>query len=112
LPPAAEFRLDPVCEWLSVVAMSLPNVLLFSLAPTMVSNVFDAGQGIGIIEAMLMWPILAMIWPGIFDVGFGIGLVISTLTAPLPLLGLMGWHVGQLFGRTASNVRRRTTGRS
>jgi len=38
--------------WFSVVAMSLPNVLLFSLAWTMVSNVFDAGQGIGVVEAI------------------------------------------------------------
>jgi hypothetical protein len=92
--------------WLSVVAMSLPNVLLFGLAPTMVSNVFDAGQGIGVIEAMLTLPILAMIWPGpapgIFDAGFGIGFVISTLTAPIPLLGLIGWLAGQLIGWTAS----------
>jgi len=102
--------------WLSVVAMSLPNVLLFGLAWTMVSNVFDAGQGIGVIEAMLMLPILAMIWPGpapgIFDAGFGIGFVISALTAPIPLLGLIGWLVGQLIGWTASNFRRKTTVRS
>ena len=102
--------------WFSVAAMSLPNVLLFSLAPTMVSNVFDAGQGIGVIEAMLMLPILAMIWPGpapgIFDAGFGIGFVISALTAPIPLLGLIGWLVGQLIGWTASNFRRKTTVRS
>jgi hypothetical protein len=102
--------------WLSVVAMSLPNVLLFSLAWTMVSNVFDAGQGIGVIEAMLMLPILAMIWPGpapsIFDAGFGIAFVISALTAPIPFLGLIGWLVGQLIGWTASNFRRKTTVRS
>ena len=102
--------------WLSVVAMSLPNVLLFGLAWTMVSNVFDAGQGIGVIEAMLMLPILAMIWPGpapgIFDAGFGIGFVISALTAPIPFLGLIGWLVGQLIGWTASNSRRETTVRS
>ena len=102
--------------WLSVVAMSLPNVLLFSLAWTMVSNVFDAGQGIGVIEAMLILPIIAMIWPGpapsIFDAGFGIGFVISALTAPIPFLGLIGWLVGQLIGWTASNFRRKTTVRS
>ena len=44
--------------------MSLPNVLLFSLAWTMVSNVFDAGQGIGVVQAMLILPIIAMVWPG------------------------------------------------
>lgn len=106
--------------WLSVVAMSLPNVLLFSLAWTMVSNVFDAGQGIGIIEAMLILPIIVMIWPGptpsifvsIFDAGFGIAFVISALTAPIPFLGLIGWLVGQLIGWTASNIQRKTTVRS
>jgi hypothetical protein len=108
------FRSARIAMWLSVAAMSLPNILLFFLAPTMVSNVFDAGQGIGIIEAMLMLPILAMIWPGpalgIFDAGFGIGFVISALTAPIPLLGLISWLVVQLFG-TASNSRRKATGR-
>lgn len=102
--------------WLSVVAMSLPNVLLFSLAWTMVSNVFDAGQGIGVIEAMLILPIIAMIWPGpapsIFDAGFGIGFVISALTAPIPFLGLIGWLGGQWIGCPASNCRRKTTVRS
>ena len=100
--------------WLSVVMMSLPNVLLFSLAWTMVSNVFDAGQGIGVIEAMLILPIIAMFWPGpaIFDDGFGIAFVISALTAPIPFLGLIGWLVGQLIGWTASNFRRKTTVRS
>ena len=104
------FRSARIAMWLSVVPMSLPNILLFSLAPTMVANVFDAGQGIGIIEAMLMLPILAMMWPGpapgIFDAGFGIGFVISALTAPIPLLGLTSWLVVQLFG-TAPNVRRK-----
>ncbi|HXX26729.1 MAG TPA: hypothetical protein VEJ40_08740 [Pseudolabrys sp.] len=84
--------------WLSVIAMSLPNVLLFSLAWEMVSNVFDAGQGIGIIEAMLILPIIAMILPGpfpdIFDAGYGIGFVLSTLLAPIPILGLTGWLAG------------------
>ncbi len=99
--------------WLSVIAMALPNILLFGLAWTMVSNVFDAGQGIGIIEAVLILPIIAMIWPGpvpgIFDTGFGIGFIISTLTAPIPLLGLIGWIAGQLIGWTASKFLRKTT---
>jgi hypothetical protein len=86
--------------WLSVVAMSFPNVLLFSTASTMVSGVFDAGQGIGVIEAMLILPLIAMIWPGplpgIFDAG--LGSAISALTAPIPVLGLMGWLVGQFIG--------------
>jgi hypothetical protein len=76
--------------WLSVVAMSLPNVLLFSLAWTMVSNVFDAGQGIGVIEAMITLPFAL-----IFDPDSGIGFVISALIAPIPFLGMIGWLVGQ-----------------
>jgi hypothetical protein len=99
--------------WLSVAAMSLPNVLLFSLAWTMVSNVFDAGQGIGIVEAMLILPIIAMIWPGpdpgFFDASFGIFFVISALTAPIPVLGLIGWLAVQLIGWPPSNFRRKTT---
>jgi hypothetical protein len=97
--------------WFSVVAMSLPNVLLFFLAWTMVSNVFDAGQGIGVVEFMLSLPIIALIWPGP-HLGFlesGFGIVISVLTAPIPLLGLIGWLAGQGLGRTPSNSRRKTT---
>jgi hypothetical protein len=100
-----------VAMWLSVVAMSLPNVLLFALAPTMVSNVFDAGQGIGVVLAMISLPIIAMILPGpfpdIFDAGFGVGFVLSALTAPIPFLGLIGW----LMGWTASNYVRKETAR-
>jgi hypothetical protein len=88
--------------WFSVVAMSLPNVLLFQLAPEMVSNAFDAGQGIGITEAMFSLPIITIIWPGtypsLFDAGFGVGLIISALMAPVPLFGLTGWLVGHLVG--------------
>jgi len=102
--------------WLSVVAMSLPNVLLFSLAWEMVSNARGAGQGIGVIEATLILPIITFIWsppyPGIFDAGFGIGFVISALTAPIPVLGLMGWLVGQFIGWTASVFLRKATARS
>jgi hypothetical protein len=85
-----------------VIAMSLPNVLLFQLAPEMVTNAFDAGQGIGITEAMLSLPIITIIWPGtypsLFDAGFGVGLIISALMAPVPLFGLTGWLVGHLVG--------------
>jgi hypothetical protein len=99
--------------WLSVAAMSLPNILLFGLAPTMVSNVFDAGQGIGIIEAVLMLPIIVIIGsgpaPSIFDAGYGIGFIVSALTAPIPFLGLIGWLAGQLIGWTASKFLRKTT---
>ena len=93
--------------WVSVAAMALPNVLLFSLAWTMVSNVFDAGQGIGVVQFMLSEPIIAMIWPGP-HLGFlksGLGMVISVLTAPIPLLGLIGWLAGQFLGSTPSNSR-------
>ena len=99
--------------WLSVVAMSLPNVVLFGLAGEMVSNVFDAGQGIGVIEAMFILPIITIIWtgplPSIFDAGFGIGFVASALMAPMPFLGLIGWLVGQLIGWKASNFPRKAT---
>jgi hypothetical protein len=102
--------------WLSVVAMSLPNVFLFALAPEMVSNARGAGQGIGVIEAMISLPIVTIIWPGplpsIFDAGFGIGFVSSALMAPIPFLGLIGWLVGQLIGWTASSFLRKATVRS
>lgn len=94
--------------WFSAAAMFLPNIVLFFLAPEMVSGAKDAGQGIGVIEAMLILPIVAMILPGpvagIFDAP-GIGPVISTLMAPMPLLGLIGW----LVGWTASRVRPKAT---
>jgi hypothetical protein len=47
--------------WLSVVAMSLPNVFLFNLAWEMVSNAFGVGQGIGVTEAMIILPIITTI---------------------------------------------------
>jgi hypothetical protein len=96
--------------WCSVVAMFLPNVLLLFLASTMVSNVFDAGQGIGIIESVVIFPIIAMIWPdpspGILAVGVGI---LVALTAPIPVLGLIGWLAGQLLGGTATHATRKST---
>ena len=103
--------------WLSVVAMSLPNIVLFGLAWEMVSNARGAGQGIGVVEAMLSLPIITLILPGpfpdIFDAGGGIiFFVLSALTAPMPILGLTGWLVGQLFGRTAAKSRPKATKRS
>jgi len=92
--------------WLSVIAMSLPNVLLFCLAHTMVSNVFDAGQGIGVVEAMVSFPIVAMFWPGIFDAGFGVGFAISALTAPIPIFGLISWLAGRMIGAPFPDVMR------
>jgi hypothetical protein len=90
--------------WCSVVLMAIPNVLLFFTAGAMVSSAFDAGQGIGVVEAIVMLPIIWMICPGplpgIFDDGFGT--VISALTAPIPVLGLVGWLAGQFIGGTPS----------
>ena len=86
------------------------------LAWEMVSNASGVGQGIGVTEAMLILPIITIIWPGtypsIFDAGFGIGFVISALMAPIPFFGLIGWLVGQLIGWTASNFLRKATERS
>jgi hypothetical protein len=99
---------------LSVAAMALPNVMLFALAPEMVANVRDAGQGIGVVQAMLSWPLIALFWdgpyPGFFDAGFGIGFVISALTAPIPFLGLMGWLAGRAIGGTR-NAQAKAAGR-
>jgi hypothetical protein len=90
--------------WCSVVAMALPNIVLLSTAWEMVSNARDAGQGIGIIEAVLSLPITAMIWsnplPGISGAVFS---VLAVLTAPIPVLGLVGWMVGRLIGGAASD---------
>jgi len=36
---------------------------------------------------------------GIFDAGFGIGPVISTLMAPMPFLGVIGWLIGWAAAR-------------
>jgi hypothetical protein len=99
--------------WLSVVAMSLPNIVLFTLAWEMVSNAFDAGQGIGVTEAMLIFPIITIFlsppYPDIFDPDSGIGFVISALTAPIPTFGLIGWFAGQLIGWVASRLSRKAS---
>jgi hypothetical protein len=102
--------------WLSVLAMALPNILLFSLAWEMVSSARGAGQGIGIIEAMISFPIIALIWdppfPAILDPDTGIGAVLSTVLAPIPVLGLTGWLAGRLLGPAAANARRKPMARS
>lgn len=94
--------------WFSVVAMAIPNIALFFLAPEMVSNVFDAGQGIGVVLAMLSLPIVTIVfpgtYPGIFDAGFGIGFVISAIMAPIPFFGLIGWLAAQLLGWIARTL--------
>jgi hypothetical protein len=88
--------------WFSVVAMSVPGVVLFGLAPEMVSSAFDRGQGIGVIEAELLWSPISMIWPGITSIIFGAGIafmfVLMALTGFLPILGLIAWLAGQLVG--------------
>jgi hypothetical protein len=98
-PRAGSARL---AMWFAVVAMSVPNVVLFGLAPEMVSNARDAGQGIGIIEAVLLWSPIQMIWPGIGaiidDAGFVVSFVLNALTGFLPILGLVAWLLGQLVG--------------
>jgi hypothetical protein len=99
-PPAGSARL---AMWFAVVAMSLPNVVLFGLAPEMVSNARDAGQGIGIIEAVLLRSPIEAIFPGIFAIvdaaGFEYSFVLNALTGFLPILGLVAWLLGQFAGR-------------
>ena len=89
--------------WLSVVAMSIPCAVLFGLAPEMLSSARDAGQGIGIIEAMLLWSPIATIVPGvasmIIDAGTAWMSVLMALAGFLPMLGLIGWLLGQFAGR-------------
>ena len=96
-PRAGSARL---AMWFAVVAMSVPNVVLFGLAPEMLSNARDAGQGIGIIEAVLLWSPIQMIWPSIGaiidNVGFEISFVLNALTGFLPILGLVAWLLAQL----------------
>ena len=88
--------------WFSVGAMSVPGVVLFGLAPEMVSSAFDRGQGIGVIEAELLWSPISMIWPGIasiiFDADTAFMFVLMALTGFLPILGLIAWLAGQLVG--------------
>ena len=97
--------------WFAVVAMAVPNVILFGLAPEMISNARDAGQGIGIIEAMLSFSPIQLIWPlsAIIDnAGFEVSFVLHALTGILPTLGLIAWLLGQLAGRqvrTASTAQ-------
>jgi hypothetical protein len=89
--------------WLSVVAMSLPCGVLFALAPEMLSTARDAGQGIGIVEAVLLWSPIAAMVPGvasiIMDAGTAWMSVLMALAGFLPMLGLMAWLLGQFAGR-------------
>ena len=101
--------------WFSVIAMSVPNLVLFGLAPEMVSSAHDSGQGIGIIEAMLLSSPISMIWPGlasiIIDADTAWMFVLTALTGFLPNLGLIAWLMGRLAGRHLDEVRRQNTPR-
>ena len=81
--------------WLSATAMSFLNVPLFFLAPEMVSNVFDAGQGIGVILAVLGMPLW---YPSFLDPDSGVGLLVFAPLAPIRFLGLIGWIAGRFVG--------------
>jgi hypothetical protein len=89
--------------WLAVVAMSVPNMVLFGLAPEMLSTARDAGQGIGIIEAVLMWSPIATFVPGvasvIIDADTAWMSVLMALVGFLPVVGLIAWFAGQRVGR-------------
>lgn len=82
--------------WLSATAMSLLNVPLFFLAPEMVSNVRDAGQGIGIVQAVIGMPLWFGPYP--LDPDSGIALLVFAPLAPIPFLGLIGWIAGRFIG--------------
>ena len=90
-----------VAMWFAVVAMALPNVMLFALAPTMISGAFDAGQGIGVIESLFLWSPIQMI-PGItaimIDASTEVFFILGALTGFLPLVGLIAWLLGQFAG--------------
>jgi hypothetical protein len=94
--------------WLSATAMFLLNVPLFLLAPQMISNVFDAGQGIGVVQAMLIMPIWFGPYPGFLDPDSVIGFLVFAPLAPIPFSGLIGWLAGQFLGWAASSPKRKT----
>jgi hypothetical protein len=83
--------------WLSAIAMALLNVPLFLLAPEMVSNVYDAGQGIGVVQALLSMPIWFGSYPSFLDPDSGIGFLVFAPLAPIPFSGLIGWIAGQVI---------------
>ena len=102
---APNFRSARSAMWVSATAMSLLNVPLFFLAPDMVSSVFDAGQGIGIIQAMLSMPLWFGRYPDFLNPDSGIGLLVFAPLAPIPFLGLIGWIAVQLIGGTDSSPK-------
>ncbi|MDO8978013.1 MAG: hypothetical protein Q7V17_02125 [Afipia sp.] len=102
------FRSARSAMWVSATVMSVLNLPLIFLAPEMVSNVFDAGQGIGIVQAMLSMPLWFGSYPAFLDPDSGIGLLVFAPLAPIPLLGLVGWIAGQLIGGPASSPKGKT----
>lgn len=94
--------------WLSATLMFLVNVPLFFLGPDMVSNVFDAGQGIGVVQAMLSMPLWFGPYPDFLAPDSAIGGLVFAPLAPIPLLGLIGWLAGQFIGGSASSPKRKT----
>jgi hypothetical protein len=94
--------------WLSAFAMSVLNVPLFFLAPEMVANVFDAGQGIGVVQAMLSIPIWPGPYPAFLEPDSGIGLFVFAPLAPIPFSGLIGWIAGRFIGGAASSPKKKT----
>lgn len=99
------FRSARSAMWLSATVMFLLNLPLFFLAPEMISNVFDAGQGIGIVQAVLSMPLWFGSYPDFLDPTSGIGLVVFAPLAPIPLSGLVGWIAAQLIGGPAKSQR-------
>ena len=107
-------RLSPNVEstrsgmWFSATAMSFFNVPLFFLAPEMVSNVFDAGQGIGVVQALLSMPLWFGPYPAFLDPDSAIGLLVLAPLAPIPFSGLIGWIAGRFIGWLASSPNGKT----
>lgn len=97
------FRSARLAMWLSATVMSVLNVPLFFLTPDMVSNVFDAGQGIGIVQAVLSMPLWFGPHPAFLDPDSGIGLLVFAPLAPIPLAGLVVWIATQLIGGSATS---------
>ena len=105
---APNFRSARSAMWLSAAVMSLLNVPLFFLAPDMVSNVFDAGQGIGIVQAVLSMPLWFGSYPSFLNPDSGIGPLVFAPLAPIPLAGLVCWIGTQLIGGPASSPKATT----
>ena len=102
------FRSARSAMWVSTIVMCVLNVPLFFLAPDMISNVFDAGQGIGIIQAILSMPLWFGSYPGFLDPSSGIGRLVFAPLAPIPLSGLIVWIAVQLIGGSAGSPRQTT----